>query len=60
MNTESIPERDDYISRYDIYDLDEQEADHPKKPERNFKKELKEFKKQISTIKFNPLGSREN
>ena len=60
MKTESIPERDDYISRYDIYDLDEQEADHPKKPERNFKKELKEFKKQISTIKFNPLGSREN
>ena len=40
MKTESIPERDDYISRYDIYDLDEQEAVHPKKPERNFKKEL--------------------
>ena len=60
MKTESIPERDDYISRYDIYAPEEQEADHPKKPERNFKKELKEFKKQISTIKFNPLGSREN
>ena len=60
MKTELIQEREDYISRYDICDPDEQEAVHPKKPERNVKKELKEFKKQASNIKFNPLGSREN
>ena len=60
MKTKPFQEREEYNPKIDIYEPQEQEAVHAKKPERNSKKELKEFKKQASKIEFNPLGSREN
>jgi len=38
----------------------ENEAVNPRKTEQKIKKEMKEFKKQCSSIEFNPLCSREN
>ena len=60
MKTNSNQEREEYNPKDDTCETQEQEAVHPKKPERNSKKELKEFKRQASKIDFNPLGSREN
>ena len=60
MKTNSNQEREEYNPKDDTCKTQEQEAVHPKKPERNSKKELKEFKRQASKIDFNPLGSREN
>ena len=60
MKIETYQDREDYAQKDSKYEQQEQEAVNPQKPERNSKKELKEFKKQASKIVFNPLGSREN
>jgi CTD small phosphatase-like protein 2 len=59
MTTERKTERDDFDHEV-VFEPQENEAVYPKKKEYNSKKELKEFKKQIANIEFNPLGSREN
>ena len=60
MKKETYNNREEYSQEVSKYEPQEQEAVNPQKPERNSKKELKEFKKQASKIVFNPLGSREN
>ena len=59
MTTERKTERDDFDQEV-VFEPQENEAVYPKKKEYNSKRELKEFKKQIANIEFNPLGSRDS